>query len=227
MKKYYINKYTIIMIFAIIIGAISQPLIAYAFMSLDSVINNFLTIEFSYLRSEIFTILVAMMFASLSHFIKDYVSNYEMNHLRKDVFFSIINKSSSEFHESDSSEYYNFVLKKIDAWQSGYYEQVWNIIQFILELSCIYYLIFSMNVIAGFISILILVPLIINNIIFPNIIGKAYNDFLNQDSRMVSKLKELLAGFDCIKNCSGEKFFSRKMNFFLISLIRIISLFQN
>ena len=217
MKKYYINKYTYLVILAVIFGALSQPIIAYGFIKIETIINNISTISLFDLWLILLNFLIAIGFASLSHFIKDYISNYEMNQLRKDVFYSILNKTQEEFHQKDSSEYYNYVLKKIDIWQTGYYDQLWNILQFVVELSCIYYIIFSTNIIAGFVSVIILIPLIINNLIFPNIIQKANDEFLNEDSRMVSKLKELLAGFDCIKNFWGEQFFSKKMNCFFDS----------
>lgn len=212
MKKYYINKCTLFMLIAVITGAISQPLVAFAFISVDSIYLKDSNLEIANFYFEIFLIILAMLLAGLSHFIKSFVSNNEMNHLRKDMFFEILNKSPSKFHEKDSGEYYNYVLKKVDAWQSGYYDQSWNIIQQILELICIFYLVFSMNMWAGFISIIILLPLVLNNLIFPNIIGKAFAEFLEQDSKMVVKLKEFLAGFDSIKYNSGEEFFSSKLN---------------
>lgn len=213
MKKYFINRYSILMIVAILMGAISQPLIAYAFISLNSIYDiNPLNIKFSDFYMEIVIVIVSLLFASVSHIAKGYISNIEMNNLRKDMFEAILRKTPGEFHKKDSGEYYNYVLKKVDAWQSGFYDQLWNIIQQIIELFCIFFLVFYMNMMAGFVCIIFLIPLILNNIIFPQIIGKAYENFLNQDSKMVVKLKEFLAGFDIIKFNIAERIYANKLN---------------
>lgn len=213
MKKYFINKHLCFMLIAIIMGAASQPMVAYAFISIDSIFSGQnIAINISNFYCEMIMIALAMIFASISHIMKNYISNIQMNNVRKDMFEIILNKKPQEFHKKDSGEYYNYVLKKVDAWQSGYYDQVWNMIQHLIELLCIFYLVFSMNTVAGFICIIILIPLIINNIFFPKLIGKSYGDYLEQDSKMVVKLKEFLSGFDIIKFNSAEKIYSRKMN---------------
>ena len=215
MKKYYINRYTLWMIMAIIMGALSLPLVAYAFASFDSIysVNN-IDIKISDFYTEIFIIALAMIFSSFSHIVKNFISNIQMNNLRKDIFRAILGKSPNDFHRKDSGEYYNYVLKKVDTWQSGYYDQAWNIIQQIMELICIFILVFYINNIAGFICIVVLIPLVLNNIIFPRIIGYAYNDYLEQDSKMIVKLKEFLAGFNVIKFNLAENVYSKKLNFF-------------
>lgn len=213
MKKYFINKYSILMIVAILMGAISQPLIAYAFISLNSIYGmNPLNIKFSDFYIEIVIVIVSLFFASVSHIAKGYISNIEMNNVRKDMFEAILRKTPGEFHKKDSGEYYNYVLKKVDAWQSGFYDPLWNIMQQIIELFCILFLVFYMNMTAGFVCIIFLIPLILNNIIFPKIIGKSYENFLNQDSKMVVKLKEFLAGFDVIKFNIAERIYADKLN---------------
>lgn len=98
------------MIVAILMGAISQPLIAYAFISLNSIYGmNPLNIKFSDFYIEIVIVIVSLFFASVSHIAKGYVSNIEMNNVRKDMFEAILRKTPGEFHKKDSGEYYNYV----------------------------------------------------------------------------------------------------------------------
>lgn len=213
MKKYFINKYSIVMLAAMLMGAVSQPLLAYAFISLNSIYEiNPPDIKFSDFYIEIVIIMVSLLFASVSHIAKSYISNIEMNNVRKDMFETILRKTPGEFHKKDSGEYYNYVLKKVDAWQNGFYDPLWNVIQEIIELFCILFLVFSMNLLAGFVCIIFLIPLILNNVIFPKIIGKSYDDFLNQYGKMVVKLKEFLAGFDVIKFNMAERIYADKLN---------------
>ena len=74
------------MIMAIIMGALSQPLVAYAFASFDSIysVNN-IDIKISDFYTEIFIIALAMIFSSFSHIVKNFISNIQMNNLRKDI----------------------------------------------------------------------------------------------------------------------------------------------
>jgi ABC-type multidrug transport system fused ATPase/permease subunit len=169
-------------------------------------------IKFSDFYVEIILVIVALAIASISFIIKGYVSNITMNQLREDMFKTILNKTPEKFHQKDSGEYYNYVLKKVDAWQNGFYEPFWDMLQEILELFCILFLVFHMNKMAGVVCIVFLLPLALNNIIFPQMIGKSYEEFLDQDSKMVVKLKEFLSGFDVIKFNTAEKIYADKLN---------------
>lgn len=213
MKKYFINRYTIIEILAVIVGALSQPIVACAFIYFDNIYNsNLFKITFSNFKVSILLVALGMIFAGISHILKSLISNMTMNNLREEIFYSIINKPSGEFHTKDSGEYYNFVLRKVDTWQVHYFENFWNILQQIIELILIFSIIFSINILSGFIMLIILTPLVINNLLFPKKIGKTYEEFLSLDSKMVVKLKEFLSGFDVIKFNKGELTFSKKIN---------------
>lgn len=217
MRKYYYNKYLPIMLLAIVVGAISQPMIAYSFTLLDSVMEEGNRVEFTTIMTVVIGVVAAVAFASISHIVKGYISNEEAAVLRGDIFHKILEKSGREFHEKDSGEYYNYVLKKVDIWQTGYFDQFWNIVQKLIEIICILILLFAMNIFAGIVSIVFLIPLALNNCFFPKAIGNAYDKYVAEDSRMVVKLKEYLRGFDSIKAVRGEKLYSKKMNQFFLA----------
>lgn len=215
MKKHIFNKYTPLMLVLILLGASSQPLIAYAFTQLSYIYSNGMSnIELSDFTYMVILIVIGILASSISYIVKGLISNKTMNEVRKKIFSNILYMPSSAFHQKDSGEYYNYVLKKVDIWQEGYYNSIWNMLQQALEIIFILLLIYSINILTGIICFVFLIPLILNNVVFPVKIKKSYNKFLEKDSKMVVKLKEFLLGFDVIKSNQATDIFSKRMNYF-------------
>jgi ABC-type multidrug transport system fused ATPase/permease subunit len=206
-KKFF-YKYSPAMLVFVLMGALSQPLIAYAYTLLDA--NNAQVI----LEKILPIILTGLVFSSLSHIFKTYFSNKILNLLRKNIFNKILDNTLSKFHMLDSGDYYNLLSKKIELWQKRYYDEFWEIIQNVIEIFLVFSLIFCISHYCFIICALFLIPLIINNFIFPKKIDKEYNVFVKTIDEMTVAIKEFFNGFDIIKINHLESVFSNKFSHF-------------
>ena len=142
----------------IIIGASSQPIIAYAYTLLD--MAKQLQESSKVLLFKVFPIiLIGIVFSSLNHIGKTYFANKTANSLRKEVFNKLLNRSLSDFHVVDSGEYYNLLSKKIELWKTRSYSEFWSILQNSLEICIIFILIYRVNLQCGVICILFLIKM--------------------------------------------------------------------
>ncbi len=195
----------------IIIGASSQPIIAYAYTLLD--MAKQLQESSKVLLFKVFPIiLIGIVFSSLNHIGKTYFANKTANSLRKEVFNKLLNRSLSDFHVVDSGEYYNLLSKKIELWKTRSYSEFWNILQNSLEICVIFILIYRVNLQCGVICILFLIPLVINNIFFPKKMDASYNKFVKTLDKMTLAVKEYFNGFDVIKVNHMERIFEDKFS---------------
>lgn len=217
------NKYIFLIIISTILGAIAQPLIAYSFIKLGNIlgVNYNVNIKNDLLIC-IAIIMIALIFAALNHIINGFVSNKISNNMRKRMFYSILNKPLHEFAQKDSGEYYNLILKKIDIWKTYYYNNILKTYESILEIIFILYILAKINIVVFILMILFIIPLAINNIIFPKRIDKMFTKYVEEDNKLLVKLKEFLLGFNYIKLNCGEKHFSQKINRYFDSSNRIL-----
>ncbi|AVL43260.1 hypothetical protein CEP89_05280 [Streptobacillus moniliformis] len=89
------KKYIISLFFLIVIGAISEPLIAYSYILLGSKIEAIDNLDFGFLYIFI-TILFALIIAGINYLFVDLIMNDIVTNIRKKIFLSILNKKSSE-----------------------------------------------------------------------------------------------------------------------------------
>lgn len=194
-----------------IIGAGSQPIIAYAYTLLD--MAKQLQESSKVLLFKVFPIiLIGIVFSSLNHIGKTYFANKAANSLRKEVFTKLLNRSLFDFHVVDSGEYYNLLSKKIEFWKTRSYSEFWNISQNSLEICIIFVLICKINLQCGAMCVLFLIPLVINNIFFPKKMDISYSIFVKTLDKMTLAVKEYLNGFDVIKVNLMERIFQEKFS---------------
>lgn len=210
MRRYF-KQHLLILFLLIIIGASSQPIIAYAYTLLDIGQDTHNDIKRLLFRI-FFIILIGIVFSSISHIGKTYFANKTANSLQKEVFNKLLNRSLFDFHVVDSGEYYNLLSKKIELWQTRSYLEFWNILQNSLEICIIFILICKIDLQCGVICILFLIPLVINNIFFPNRMDVSYNKFINTLDKMTLAVKEYFNGFDVIKVNHMERIFKGKFS---------------
>lgn len=211
MRRYF-KQHLLILFLLIIIGASSQPIIAYAYTLLDIIGQDTHNDIKRLLFRIFFIILIGIVFSSISHIGKTYFANKTANSLRKEVFNKLLNRSLFDFHVVDSGEYYNLLSKKIELWQTRSYLEFWNILQNSLEICIIFILICKIDLQCGVICILFLIPLVINNIFFPNRMDVSYNKFINTLDKMTLAVKEYFNGFDVIKVNHMERIFKGKFS---------------
>ena len=210
MKRYF-KQHLLILFLLIIIGASSQPIIAYAYTLLDIGQGTHDDVKRLLFRI-FFIILIGIVFSSLNHIGKTYFANKAANSLRKEIFSKLLSRSLFDFHVVDSGEYYNLLSKKIELWQTRSYSEFWNILQNSLEICIIFILICKINLQCGVICILFLIPLVINNIFFPKKMDVSYNKFVKTLDEMTLAVKEYFNGFDVIKVNHMERIFKCKFS---------------
>lgn len=215
MQKYFFNKKTSVLIICLIFGALASPIIAYSLELLGDIIkNNTYNLIHKKILLCIIIIVSSVVLAGICNIYKSKFEIDEGNQLRKDIFLNLLNTSIKDFSQKDSAEYYNLILRKIDIWKEMYLRNILIIIQNSLEVLFVLIFLLKISYIA-FIGVFIsLVPLTINNIVFPKKIDKTYDKYLIEDNKMISKLKEFLSGFQFIKFNNAENIFSKKMNIY-------------
>ncbi|WP_331250258.1 ABC transporter ATP-binding protein [Streptobacillus moniliformis] len=205
------KKYIISLFFLIVIGAISEPLIAYSYILLGSKIEAIDNLDFGFLYIFI-TILFALIIAGINYLFVDLIMNDIVTNIRKKIFLSILNKKSSEILKTEKTSYYNDILKKIDIWKFRTLKSTIDIfektLQIILTLSFITLVDYRVSIVV----ILFLIPLIINNIYFPKKMEKSYREYIEKDNEQLKKMKEYFDSILIIKNNNEENEFSLKMN---------------
>ena len=132
MRRYF-KQHLLILFLLIIIGASSQPIIAYAYTLLDIGQDTHNDIKRLLFRI-FFIILIGIVFSSISHIGKTYFANKTANSLQKEVFNKLLNRSLFDFHVVDSGEYYNLLSKKIELWQTRSYLEFWNMYNLYLDM---------------------------------------------------------------------------------------------
>lgn len=195
----------------LIIGAASEPLIAYSYTFISDHISK-LNIQIYSLRSLIFLLSIALLLAGINYVYKGYISNEIVFRLRKRLFSSILKKPVQEFGKNDSGEYINTITRKADIWQYNYFNNILQCFEQTLEILFILIIFIKINKFAFLTMILFLVPLLINNIAFPKFIKRHYGDYFKNENEVIVKMKEYLLGFESIKLACGEKIFSERMN---------------
>lgn len=176
------QKYYLRIILAIFMGAISQPLISGAFLILNEIYED-RKIKHS-LMCFLGIVVLGLLFAFLSHCLKSYVKNEIASDLRIRSLDEIVHRSIGEFRQKPSSDYINDVLKKVDIWRESYLLSKWNIAENAIQIIVIFAIEFYINTYLGIALGIFLVPMILNNILFPKVIQKRYQELLQYDNRL-------------------------------------------
>lgn len=202
------QKYYLRIILAIFMGAISQPLISGAFLILNEIYEDS-KIKHS-LLCFLGIVVLGLLFAFLSHCLKSYVKNEIASDLRIRSLDEIVHRSIGEFRQKPSSDYINDVLKKVDIWRESYLLSKWNIAENAIQIIVIFAIEFYINTYLGIALGIFLVPMILNNILFPKVIQKRYQELLQYDNRLIAQIKEIFEGIESIKYLQCENRFVQK-----------------
>lgn len=193
-------------------GALSQPIIAFSYTLLKIDSKN-IDMAISIIFKEVLPLIgIGIIFSGISYIGKSYLANNALNNLRKNLFSCILSIPLDKFYNKDSGEYYNLLLKKVELWKERTYNQIFNIIQYSLEIFCLFFLLFKISFIGGIVSMIFLLPLILNNLIFPKKINKMYSIYLKKYDTLITSTKEYLNGFEIIKTNNLNNNFIKKFN---------------
>lgn len=197
----------------ILIGAISEPLIAYAYVLLGAKLSNFENSNTINSLLPIFSvIIIALIIAGINYLCVDLIMNNIATNIRKKIFSNILNKNSSEIIKTERTSYYNDILKKIDIWKFRYLKSVIDVLEKSLQIFFTLIFISLIDFRVTVVVVIFLIPLVINNIFFPKKMEKAHSDYIEKDNEQLKKMKEYLDAILIIKNHNEEKEYSSKMD---------------
>ena len=199
----------------LVIGALSEPLIAYSYTFLsDFIADRSNGGSLSGLTGCAVLVLIALLMAAANYIYKGYIANEANTKLKKKLFFSILNKPVPEFQKKDSGTYMNTVTRRADIWQYQYFNNILQCFEQVLEIAAILFLLARIHRAAFVTMLLFLLPLVVNNIFFPRFIRRHYGDYMKNEDAVTVKMKEFFLGFESIKLISGENAFSQRMDSF-------------
>lgn len=190
----------LIVLFAII-GSISQPLIAYTYIMLGNfidVLNN------NELYKMILMMLISFLGIGAYYFGMSYIRNRLALNLKNRIFNKIINRDLRDLKEKDFSEYINMLNIRVDTWKDMYFSSIMAIIKDVLQIVFMVGFLFVISYKVTFVVILLTIPLVLNNILFPRYIDKNINKYFDSQDMQLYYLKDIFSGIDVIKNCGCE-----------------------
>lgn len=207
------KKEKITIIFLILIGAISEPLIAYSYILLENNIRNMNDINFIHQVLKILCIIIfSLLLAGINYIGVDLLLDQLVTNIREKIFKKIMYKSSSELYSNDKTIYYNDILKKIEFWKYRYAKSLLILVEKSLQIFFVLLFISIINIKITIFVVIFLIPLVLNNVIFPKKMEKNYKEYLKKDENLLSKMKEYFDAILIIKNNNEEDEYLSKMN---------------
>lgn len=211
-KKVFLWRDYLFILGAIVTGALSQPLISSAFLVINNLVDYTQKQEFLKCVFECITmIIIGLFFAFMSHSMKSFCKNELSTRLRVMISKSILQFPITEFRKKDSSEYFNDILKKVDIWRESRLVKKWNVIEDFFQIISIFAIEFFIDIRLGIMMFIFLVPMVLNNVLFPRIIERKYQEYIQFDNILVARIKEMVDGFETIKHLQYENVFLEKI----------------
>ncbi len=131
--------------------------------------------------------------------------NNAAKHLRNDIFCAVLSMNYSDFTKKDSGDYLNRISNDVRMINENYYIQIFSMVTFVTQfVFCVIYSIYINVIIA-----VILFALTILQALVPVVYDKPMNNAMSRVSKensfLMSKIKELLLGFEVIKSYKCER----------------------
>ncbi len=131
--------------------------------------------------------------------------NNAAKHLRNDIFCAVLSMNYSDFTKKDSGDYLNRISNDVRMINENYYIQIFSMVTFVTQfVFCVIYSIYINVIIA-----VILFALTILQALVPVVYDKPMNNAVSRVSKensfLMSKIKELLLGFEVIKSYKCER----------------------
>lgn len=204
-------KASIVTSILLLLNAIADPIIAYAYMKIGNNVfdedrNPWMLVTWFLL------IFLCIVLHAISNTALEYQRNKIGVNTKIKKFSNVLNLSISDFSERLSSSYYIDFLTKIDLWRDRYLTNSLLIIAASIEIVILVLFITSINFMLGVIICLLLLPLVINNLVFPKMLKKQYDSFFDKQGQYINKMKEYLDGFSVIRNLQAEQHYLSDMS---------------
>lgn len=198
------NKYYLYLFFPIITGALSQPLLAYSYILLGDFLET---------KNGNISLIIALIICSLTgigiyHFLTAYIKNNFSLEIKKEVFSNVLLQDLSETTKKDYSEYINLLNIKLDKWRDLYITSILAVLKDVLQTLFLGLILFKINKFIFICMSILLLPLFLNNTIFPKIMNKKVDKYFELQDKKLAELTDIFNGINVIKNTGSEKVFT-------------------
>lgn len=198
-------KEKILLMIAILLGSLSQVSIAYSFSLLTNVFTENGQIVIPELLKIVFLILLALAFAGFNYIYIGLIREDICAEIRKKSFENIMYSKASYIIKKPKGYFYNEILAKIDVWKFRYLNCLIDITTNFLSLLWVVILISRIDIRINIFLIVFMLPLIINNIVFPKKMWKTTQKSIEEDSNLLEFMREYLESILIIKNNKSYK----------------------
>lgn len=201
------NKYYFYSFLLIVIGALSQPLLAYSYILL----GDFLEKKNGNISLIILLIICSLLGIGIYYFLTTYIKNNFTLEMKKEVFSNVIFQDLSQTIKKDQSEYINLLSIKFDKWRDFYITSIFSISKDILQILFLGIILFKINKFIFICMSVLLLPLFLNNTIFPKIMNKKVDKYFELQDKKLAEVTDILNGISIIKNTSSERVFTNSI----------------
>lgn len=196
---------------SILLGALSEPIIAIAYSCIGTLMSNF---KNSNIVSElffcIFLVLCGLLCSFFSGLLKVDFSNKITMEIRKKIFYSILSQEIPEIKKNESGDLINLLTRKCDIWQVRFFDNLINLCQNIMQILIMAILLTFIHASLFLFILIFLIPLLINNILFPRKIQKEFDKYLLVEGKYITFITDCLTGFETIKiNLCELRFYNK------------------
>ena len=193
-------KEKILLIVAIFLGSLSEVSIAYSFSLLTNIFTENGNINSVELVKIILLIIIALSFAGFNYIYVGLIRENICAEIRKKSFENIMCSKSSYISEKPKGYFYNEILAKIDMWKFRYLNSCINIATDVLSLLWVIILISTIDIRINILILVFILPLVINNIVFPKKMLKTTLKSMEENTNLLEFMREYLESILIIKN---------------------------
>lgn len=206
--KVYQRMYAWVAVCIVICGALSEPLIAIAYSYLGKVFETQeIDVMLQVLLPCVCIALLGIVLGYISEVLKVKISNKILYQLRLDVLEHIFQKRIPNFRKKSVGEFLNTLTKQCDMWQSMFYYHYLSMFKNMLQIFIMAGLLTVIHRSMFVLIFIFLLPLVVNNIIFPHKIQKEYEKYLKKDQKFLTFLKDCFSGYESMKVTLSEAVF--------------------
>jgi|GEM_PF-1914213 len=205
------SKQKVAFVLAVILTVISPFLCTISISKIGEISEIGSTDDLKILLIEtLILLLLGTSFEFLAGIFKEYYIHTIWSSFHEKALNMCLNTSAFNFSKEGQAYYISLLNSKINVMKSYYYEtrfrMICNVLIFVVTLLFALWIDWVLLIL----FVILLIPLALNNTIFPQYLGKLYDVFTEENVIMLSHVKEMANGFMAIKNNLAEKFFLNK-----------------
>ncbi|WP_243342780.1 ABC transporter ATP-binding protein [Anaerococcus sp. AGMB09787] len=196
---------------AILLGSLSQVSISYSFSLLTNIFTENGDIVVFELVKIVLLILFALSFSGFNYIYIGLIREDICSEIRKKSFENIMYSKASNIAKKPKGYFYNEILAKVDTWKFRYLDSWINIITSALSLLWVFILIARIDIKINLFLMVFMLPLIINNVVFPKKMWESTKKNIQENSNLLEFMREYLESILIIKNNNSYQNSIRKV----------------